>query len=396
MHSGQESTPPVPPLLTANNSTMTPLERYYEDLKRPDFSPDPAQELAVKHTQRLYEEMLKAPAPQTSSGGWKSWFGKSKAAQSATPSLRGLYFWGGVGRGKTYLVDTFFACLPFEQKQRIHFHRFMRQVHEELKTLKEVRDPLKIVASRLAERTRIICLDEFFVADITDAMLLSGLLEALFAHGVVLIATSNTAPENLYKDGLQRDRFLPAIALLQKHLEVVDVGHGTDYRLRTLEQAHVYHCPLGAESRRIMEDEFRRLAPAPCVEGEALEINERMIPTLMSTDGIIWFDFSVLCGIPRAVSDYIELAECYNTVFLSDIPQMGHLQDDFAQRFITLVDEFYDRNVKLVISAEVPAEELYKGQKRAEPFKRTLSRLQEMASHEYLQSPHIVGTHCPH
>jgi cell division protein ZapE len=360
----------------------TPLQRYQRDLQRSGFSADAAQKNAVQHLQRLFEELTIPPS--------RGYFARLRNKLSRpVNTVRGLYFWGGVGRGKTYLVDSFYDCIPDSQKMRVHFHRFMQHVHHELRTLPNVANPLQIVADRLAGQTRVLCLDEFHVSDITDAMLLGGLLKALFERGVTLVATSNVVPDELYKNGLQRDRFLPAIALLKNYTEVVNVDSGTDYRLRVLEQAEIYHSPLDAQAERNLSDSFFRIAPDEVIENQALEINARFIKTRFYADGIVWFDFLALCDIPRAVADYIELAQCFNTVLLSNIPCLQEVDNDKALRLINLVDEFYDRNVKLIISAAAPPESLYVGTRHAFAFQRTISRLQEMGSHEYLERPHL-------
>ncbi len=305
-------------------------------------------------------------------------------------TCQGLYFWGGVGRGKTYLVDTFYDCLPFEDKMRTHFHRFMKRVHADLKSLSGHKNPLITVASRIAAETRIICFDEFFVSDITDAMILAGLLDELFKQGVTLVATSNIVPDELYKDGLQRARFLPAIELIKKHTETVNVDGGVDYRLRVLEQAELYHYPLGSESFQKMEAAFYALVADKCQasSNRHLEVEGRTIPYVKACEDVIWFTFQALCDGPRSQNDYIELAREFHTVLLSDIPRMGGGQDDQARRFINLVDEFYDRGVKLIMSGEQPLSELYANGKLEFEFQRTLSRLQEMQSHDYLAREH--------
>jgi len=364
---------------------LTPLERYQQDLQRPDFNQDTAQQNAVRHTQALYEALLAAN---------KKRYGKmavlvDKMRRNKPEPVRGLYFWGGVGRGKTYLVDNFHESLPFEEKLRMHFHRFMQLVHHELKALKNTQNPLLIVARELAKKTRVICLDEFHVSDITDAMLLSGLLKALFDHRITLVTTSNICPDELYKNGLQRERFLPAINLLNQHTEVVNVDGGVDYRLRALEQAEIYHYPLDAQARKNMAKSFSEIAPEEGQCEQGLEINGRTIHTERCADGVVWFKFQAICDIPRAVADYIELAQCYNTVFVSDIPQMTEQDNDRVLRLINLVDEFYDRNVKLIVSAATAPESLYTGKKQMFPFQRTISRLEEMRSHDYLERPHL-------
>ncbi len=302
--------------------------------------------------------------------------------------VRGLYLWGGVGRGKTFLMDQFFHALPFDNKLRLHFHRFMQQVHGELKTLQRSEDPLKVVAARLASKTKVICFDEFFVSDIADAMILGRLFEYLFAYGVTLIATSNIPPDDLYRDGLQRARFLPAIALLKQHCEILNVDAGTDYRLRTLESAEIYHWPLDEAARRAMEKYFEELNPEDEWRPGEIEINGRGISVRRLGEGVAWFDFEALCETHRAAIDYIELAREFHSVLLSGVPEMDWTRENDARRFIMLVDEFYDRHVKLILSADAPMESLYAGERLRFEFQRTLSRLREMQSREYLVLPH--------
>ncbi|MBA1265380.1 cell division protein ZapE [Stutzerimonas sp. NM35] len=362
---------------------MTPLERYQADLQRPDFFHDAAQETAVRHLQRLYDDLV--AAERTSSGLLGKLFGKKQQGP-----VKGLYFWGGVGRGKTYLVDTFFDALPFEQKTRTHFHRFMKRVHEEMRTLKGEKNPLTIIGKRFAEESRVICFDEFFVSDITDAMILATLLEELFKNGVSLVATSNIVPDGLYKDGLQRARFLPAIELLKQHTEIINVDSGIDYRLRALEQAELYHFPLDAEAEQSLEKSFRSLLPEQCrvQENDALNIENREIVARKTASGVAWFEFRELCDGPRSQNDYIELGKIFDTVLVSNVERMDAYKDDMARRFINMVDEFYDRSVKLILSAEVELKDLYAGGRLEFEFQRTLSRLLEMQSHEYLARPH--------
>lgn len=365
------------------DSAMTPLQRYQADLKRPDFFHDAAQENAVRHLQRLYDDLVNG---HQESGLLGKLFGRKKS----TEPVKGLYFWGGVGRGKTYLVDTFYDALPFKQKVRTHFHRFMKRVHEEMRTLKGEKNPLTIIGKRFADEARVICFDEFFVSDITDAMILATLLEELFKNGVTLVATSNIVPDGLYKDGLQRARFLPAIALLKQYTEVVNVDSGIDYRLRALEQADLYYSPLGAEADASLEKSFRSLLTENCQvrENEALLIESRVIHARKVASDIAWFEFRELCDGPRSQNDYIELGKIFDAVLLSNVEQMGMAKDDMARRFVNLVDEFYDRNVKLIISAEVELKDLYTRGKLEFEFQRTLSRLLEMQSHEYLSRAH--------
>ena len=367
---------------------MTPLERYQQDLTRPDFNEDAAQLMAVQKLQAIFDALLAEDARPKSTG----LLAKVKSALGSTDvkaPIKGVYFWGGVGRGKTYLMDVFYECLPFDEKTRLHFHRFMQQVHDELRQLEGQKNPLEQIAKNIAGRCRVICFDEFFVKDITDAMILGGLFEKLFDLGVTLVATSNIVPDRLYENGLQRQRFLPAIAELKKHCEVVNVDGGTDYRLRALEQAELYHYPLDAAADESLMASFQSLAPADVVEeAVAIEVNHRQLQCRYQCDDVVWFDFAELCDGPRSQNDYIELARLYHAVVLSNVPRLGVTRDDQTRRFINLIDEFYDRSVKLVISAEVGIADLYGGGSLDFEFERTQSRLLEMQSHEYLAGEH--------
>lgn len=344
---------------------------------------DPAQAAAVAKLDALHHALRFEP-----SGPLTFLRRLVPALNRSNQTLKGFYLWGNVGRGKTFIVDTFYDCLPEHTKLRIHFHGFMRKVHQELKALKNAQNPLDLVAARWASRIRVLCLDEFHVADITDAMILATLLEGLFKRGVVLVTTSNEAPDNLYRGGLQRERFLPAIALLHQYLEVFELIGATDYRLRVLEQAPVYHVPHDAAAIASMRNSFLRIAAAPVVENEAEEVEGRRIPARLQAEGVIWFEFNEICGGPRSTNDYIEIARCHHTVFISNIPVLADDDNDAARRFINLVDEFYDRNINLVISAAAPAEQLYCGSRLATVFRRTASRLHEMQSHDYLSLAH--------
>jgi len=367
---------------------LSPMEKYTRDLTRDDFLFDAAQENAVKNLQRLYEDLSNKPLPVS---GFKKVLNRWKRVvkKPKTNIIRGIYFWGGVGRGKTYLVDTFYDCLPFNNKMRVHFHRFMHRVHEELKTLQGQSDPLKIIAKRFADETCIICFDEFFVSDITDAMILGTLFEELFAHNVTLVATSNIIPDELYRNGLQRERFLPAIKLINACCDVVNVDSGVDYRLRTLEQAEIYHFPLDQQADENLGHYFQQLSLEVGQKNKVIEINNRALTTIQESDGVVHFEFSTLCESARSQSDYMELSRLYHTVLLANVTQMGVDNDDSTRRFIALVDEFYERNVKLIMSAEVALECLYTDGRLSFEFKRCLSRLQEMQSHDYLASEHL-------
>jgi len=372
---------------------LSPLERYTQDLQRADFRPDASQAFAVQCLQRLYQQLVADSEARKSAGiqtYLKGGLLKALFGQSTAESILGVYFWGGVGRGKTYLMDSFYDSLPFPQKMRMHFHRFMRRVHAELKQLDGEKNPLQKVADIISAEAKVICFDEFFVSDITDAMILGTLMSALFERGVVLVATSNIVPDGLYKDGLQRARFLPVIEMLKKYTQVINLDGGVDYRLRALEQAELYHSPLDASADQSLQQSFRSLlGNAGDLRAEVdLSVEGRAIHARYLAEGVVWFDFEAICDGPRSQNDYIELSKEYHSVFISNIPGMGRVNDDQARRFINLVDEFYDRQVKLVLSAERPLLELYSEGKLNFEFQRTVSRLLEMQSHEYLAKPH--------
>jgi cell division protein ZapE len=373
---------------TSEAPLLSPRARYVQDLQRDDFRHDASQANAVNHLQNLYDELVadwQSEPSSNLSGLLSKFLGGSKK-----PVIKGLYFWGGVGRGKTYLMDSFFESLPFDKKMRMHFHRFMRRVHAELKKLDGQKNPLQKVADIIAAETKVICFDEFFVSDITDAMILGTLMSELFARGVVLVATSNIVPDGLYKDGLQRARFLPAIALLKGHCHIINVDGGLDYRLRALEQAELYHYPLDAQADESLLQSFRSLLSSLLDEKQqqVLIVEGREIHSRYLAEGVVWFDFVDVCDGPRSQNDYIELSKEFHSVFVSNVPRMGRTNDDQARRFINLVDEFYDRHVKLVLSAECPLAELYSEGKLNFEFQRTISRLLEMQSHEYLALEH--------
>jgi cell division protein ZapE len=367
---------------------MTPLERYQQDLQSEGFLYDSSQERAVNLLQDLYERLL-IDTQQPATGLLLRLMDKLTPDKPVVP-MRGLYFWGGVGRGKTYLMDAFYDALPFDNKLRVHFHRFMQRLHRDMKKLEGEKNPLTLIADQLAGQVRIICFDEFFVSDITDAMILGALFEQLFSRGVSLVATSNIQPDDLYKDGLQRSRFLPAIALLNQHTQVVNIDSGVDYRLRVLEQAELYHSPLDEEAERSLQRSFQGLNrdDGHVAHNKALDVEGRIITARCISNDVAWFEFTELCDGPRSQNDYIELAREFHAVLISNIPQMSVAKDDRARRFINLVDEFYDRNVKLVLSAEVSLDQLYTGGRLSFEFERTQSRLLEMQSHDYLALEH--------
>lgn len=358
--------------------------RYAATLGRKAFHPDPAQAAAIR--------ALEAVGRQLASRGRRSarlpdlanrLFGRQ------LPPVRGAYLWGGVGRGKTFVMDLFFECLPFEDKLRFHFHRLMYRVHGQLKALKNEADPLQIVAADFARQARVICFDEFFVTDIADAMILGNLLDGLFSRGVTLIATSNIPPDDLYKGGLQRARFLPAIGLIKTHAEILRVDAGIDYRLRVLERAEIYHSPLDAGADASLDRWFSDIAPDDGTADQPIEINGRDIRTRRRADGIAWFDFAELCDGPRSADDYIEIARAFQAVVISAVPVLDETRENQARRFIALVDEFYDRKVKLIVSAAAPVADLYRGARLVREFERTRSRLLEMQSMAYLAAPHV-------
>ncbi|HNT39168.1 MAG TPA: cell division protein ZapE [Rubrivivax sp.] len=299
------------------------------------------------------------------------------------PIPRGVYMWGGVGRGKSFLMDCFFQTVPLTRKTRLHFHEFMREVHRQLQDLKGTVNPLDELGRRIARRYRLICFDEFHVADVTDAMILHRLLESLFENRVSIVTTSNFHPDELYPNGLHRDRILPAIALLKTRLEVVNVDAGNDYRRRSLDQIDMYHWPLDAAAEAAMKRAFEQLAEARDEEA-VMYIEHRELRALRRAGGVVWFDFRTLCGGPRSQNDYLEIASRFHTVLLSGVPQMPPRLASEARRFTWLVDVLYDRRVKLILSAAVPAEELYTEGPLVHEFPRTVSRLAEMQTAEYL------------
>jgi cell division protein ZapE len=350
------------------------------------FTADPAQQQAVQSLSSVYEQLCKSRPAGSSITQLKR---KLPGRFGQTPPPTGLYMWGSVGRGKTFVMDVFFEALPFEDKLRYHFHRLMYRVHNRLKTLQGVQDPMQIVAAELAAQARVICFDEFFVSEIGDAMILGRLLNALFQHGVCLVATSNIPPDELYAGGLQRQQFLPAIGLIQQHAAVLFVDGAQDYRLRVLEQAELWHAPLDEIAEQNLKRYFTEIAPDAGTSDQPIEILGRDIQTRRRADGVAWFDFSALCDGPRSQDDYIEIARSFQTVLLGNVPQLTFEQENQARRFVALVDEFYERRVKLIVSAAQPIRSIYTGHRLSKEFERTASRLLEMQSHDYLAAPHI-------
>ena len=363
---------------------MSPEDRYRQLLNDPAFVDDAAQAAAVAALQSLFEALRARDAQAENAVA--AWWRRRRSGRLVP--VTGLYMWGGVGRGKTFLMDLFYESLPFDNKLRMHFHRFMQRVHHELKRLAGASNPLWQVADRLAIEARVICFDEFFVLDIGDAMILGELMDALFARGVTLVATSNIPPDELYANGLQRSRFLPAIDALKANTQVINVDGGTDYRLRVLERAEIYHHPLDASAEESLGNSFDALAPHTPRDDVDLEVEGRLIRARRCADDVVWFDFEAICDGPRSQNDYIELARIFHAVIISGVPVFTSRSDDTARRFISLVDEFYDHSVKLIVSAEAPLNTLYRGERFAFEFERTRSRLLEMQSHDYLAEVH--------
>ena len=356
----------------------SPAERYTQALESGQFMPDEAQAQAVQELDRVWKELLT----------------RYKASKKAFRRFRrqtyqkGVYMWGGVGRGKTWLMDQFYDAVPFRRKTRMHFHHFMQHVHKELNKLSGQRNPLDAVADQIYKNAVVICFDEFFVSNVTDAMILSDLFQKLFERGITLIATSNIAPEGLYKNGIHRDRFMPTITLVQKNCVVLNVDAGIDYRLRVLKQAQLFKYPLSSDAQSWMLERFQSLTHTQTKSNTPIMINNRVVETLGHTEDVLWCEFSELCFKPRSPADFIEIANIYNTVLVSNIPNLTDFLSEGTRRFIYLVDEFYDRGVKLLLTSEDSIIELYEGQKLAFEIERTRSRLLEMQSDEYLHSEH--------
>jgi cell division protein ZapE len=356
------------------------LSRYREECTRLGYTADPAQEQVIALLDELRTRLM-APQPRNLLKGLLT-------RRPQRDLERGLYIWGGVGRGKTWLMDLFFHSLPFKDKQRSHFHRFMQSVHDELKKHRDRADPMELIAEKISRKARVLCFDELFVADIADAMLLGNLFRGLFDRGVTLVTTSNVPPEDLYKNGLQRARFLPAIRLLKENQQVVHLDNGTDYRLRLLERATTWLDSRTSETPQVLESLFEGVAGESGAGVSTLTLNHRRLKVRRQADGAIWFNFKELCDGPRGQADYIEIAKCFHTVFLSDIPLLGNEHENQARRFVSLIDEFYDRSVKLIASAAAPIPSVYAGSRLTFEFERTQSRLIEMQSQEYLARPH--------
>ena len=375
------------PLIPILPIMMTPTQRYRADIAAGRIVADTEQLRITALFDELQAELI------ADYGERRSWLARLNPWQKqgrGTDSVQGLYLWGGVGRGKTYLMDLFCESLGEVSSLRTHFHRFMQRIHQGLIKYQGTRNPLQSVADDIAAEARVLCFDEFFVLDIGDAMILAGLLEALFERGLVLVTTSNIYPDGLYENGLQRQRFLPAIEMIKRHTRVVEMASGTDFRLRSLQQARLYHSPITSQTDELLLESFRNLATDTLdwQSGGGVEILGRGIPVREDAGDVVWFDYPALCEGPRSANDFVEIARCYHAVLLSNVPQLQDSASDQVRRFINLVDALYDCHVKLILSAEVPLEALYQGKMLAFEFERTRSRLVEMQSEDYLQSEH--------
>ncbi len=362
---------------------MTIKDHYQQLLASGNLVEDPAQGRVVERLDDLQRRLLEQ-------AGWSSRIRRWLSAGEQVAFTKGIYLWGGVGRGKTLLMDLFFSSLPGETKRRIHFHRMMSGVHRRLRQIENCEDPLDMVADDIARESSVLCFDEFFISDIGDAMILGRLLDGLFQRGVTLVATSNSSPRDLYRDGLQRQKFIPAIEALETFTEVVEIGGEVDYRLRLFQEAGTYLAPPGAEADRKLEHYFEEIATGDRQENAELSVLGRPILARRCAKGIAWFEFEELCEGPRSQEDYIEIARWYPTVIVSNVPTLDRERENAARRFIALVDEFYDRRVKLLLSASAAAGELYQGERLGFEFDRTASRLVEMQTEEYLHAPHLA------
>lgn len=372
--------------MDATHAAAGPELHYQSDLAAGVISSDPAQLQAVAALELRHRLLVRHWQQRP---GLLQRFIRQLSRAPRGVACRGLYLWGGVGRGKTYLMDLFFRALPGERKLRMHFHRFMQLVHRRLAEAQGRSDPLVHVAGTIAAEADVLCFDEFFVSDIGDAMILANLLEALLAAGVMLVATSNIEPQRLYERGLQRQRFLPAIALLERHTEVLNIDGGIDYRLRSMDRVPVYLWPCDEKAMAALGRLFDDLTRGLHVEvSPELEIEGRQIRARRCSEGVVWFDFAALCRGPRGAADYIELARQFHTVFIDGLPCFAEHNDDEARRFITLTDEFYDHGVKLILAADRALSDLYAGRELRFPFERTRSRLLEMQTRDYLAAQH--------
>lgn len=361
-----------------NSTIFSPSERYAQAIASGQFMPDEAQAEAVRELNRVWEELIS----------------RYKASKKAFRRFRrqtapqGVYMWGGVGRGKTWLMDQFYDAVPFRRKTRMHFHHFMQHVHKELNKNSGKQNPLDIVADQIYKDAVVICFDEFFVSNVTDAMIISDLFQKLFTRGITLVATSNIAPDGLYKNGIHRDRFIPTIEMVKKHCKILNVDAGVDYRLRVLKQAQLFKAPLTHDHQVWIAQRFAALTQTQTVSEEPITINNRIVETIGHTEDVLWCEFRELCMKPRSPADFIEMANIYNTILVSNVPDLNDVLSEGTRRFIYLVDEFYDRGVKLILTSNASIIDIYSGERLAFEIERTRSRLLEMQSDEYLQSAH--------
>ena len=374
--------------LNRHDESLSPAQMYARALDLDEVLPDPAQQQVIELLQARYVQLMQNP-PQRPSTFRRLLAGFNMGGAQARTTAQGLYLWGGVGRGKTMMMDMFCSALPAKRRQRMHFHRFMRRVHDALGRYSGRANPLLSVADEIAGAGDVLCFDEFFVSDIGDAMILGEVMTALFQRGVTLVATSNVEPANLYENGLQRSRFLPAIDAIYRHCEVHHIDAGQDFRLRALQQAKLYHFPLNEHAQLSMQENFAALAAEEAKSDVSLSIENRPIRAHKVAGDVVWFDFVNICEGPRSQNDYIELATLFTTVLISNVPVLDATREDAARRFISLVDEFYDRRVKLILSADEGIANLYQGQRLSFEFQRTQSRLLEMQSESYLGEPHV-------
>ena len=359
----------------------SPLTWYQAASQQAAFIRDAAQARAIEHLDRLWTELMMFKRKRN------RFLGRSLRS----PQLpKGLYFYGGVGRGKSFLMDAFYGCLPYRRKRRVHFHAFMAEIHQRLRGLKSEANPLKAVAAEIAKETRVLCFDEFHVSDIADAMILGRLLENLFNEGVVLVATSNYAPSELYPQGQNRSSFLPTIALIEEKLTILNVDGGEDYRHRTLTAAEVFYIPANDENERKLADLFTQVTASQAERPSEIEIHGRMLRCKKRTDKAIWFDFRMLCFGPRSQADYLYLSEHYEMIFVSGIEKLSQAERAEARRLTWLIDVMYDYRVKFCATCDVPVGEIYVEGDFAQEFVRTASRLTEMQSQEYLNLPHLT------
>ncbi|MGK0273039.1 MAG: cell division protein ZapE [Cocleimonas sp.] len=364
------------------------INAYLLSISDGELRHDPAQEHVMHELQLIYDEVLQQESRTAPKKSIFSFF-SDRSKKQPTHIIKGLYLFGGVGRGKTHLVDFFFEQLPVKKKMRLHFHRFMHIVHEELAKLDGVENPLKQVARIFSDKAQILCFDEFHVIDITDAMLLGKLLEHLFENGLVLVTTSNFHPDDLYRNGLQRDRFIPAINLLKKHTKLVEMGGDYDYRSEAFKELGIYYFINDDKSEDRLEHHFKQLSGIELYEGrQDIIINKRLIPVKKFTPNIVWFEFDDLCNTARSTEDFTEIASFFKTVLIANIPKMDSSLDDAARRFINMIDTFYDMHVNIVVSAAAAPEEIYSGKKLSFEFDRAVSRINEMQTNKYIESIH--------